>query len=320
MKRIGILTSGGDCPGMNAAIRSAVRTCIYKGLTPFGVRAGYKGLIEGDIFQMVNIDVANKIQSGGTFLRSARSMEFKTEAGQQKALANIEKHGIEGLIVIGGDGSLTGGNVLYSNYGVPVVGLPGSIDNDIYGTDLSIGVDTALNTIVNSIDMINDTASSHDRTFLIEVMGRNSGYLAVMSSITAGAEAVLIPEVAYDLEKMIEKIKKRYNDGKSRSIIIVAEGVGSAYDFGKTFQLIGGFDTRITVLGHLQRGGSPTHFDRLLASRMGMAAVNTLIGGESGVMMALQNTHIVSVPLSEVLSNKKQLDSGLLEIAEILSN
>jgi 6-phosphofructokinase 1 len=245
-------------------------------------------------------------------------MEFKTEEGQQKALANIEKHGIEGLVVMGGDGSLTGANILYSKYGIPVVGLPSSIDNDIYGTELSIGVDTALNTITNAIDMINDTASSHERTFLIEVMGRNCGYLAIMAAITSGAEAVLIPEVKYDLESIIDKIRLRYQQGKSRSVVIVAEGVGSAYDFGKAFALIGGFDTRVTVLGHLQRGGSPTHFDRYLASRMGVTAIQMLKDGKQGVMVGLNNNSIVDVPLSEVLSNKKKLNPELLKMLEVL--
>ncbi|MDR2884931.1 MAG: 6-phosphofructokinase [Deferribacteraceae bacterium] len=319
MKRIGILTSGGDCPGMNAAIRSVVRTCLYEGIVPFGIESGYKGLIEDKITQMTSKDVANTIQRGGTFLRSARSMEFKTEEGQKTALANLEKHGIEGLVVIGGDGSLTGANLLYTKYGVPVVGIPGSIDNDIYGTELSLGVDTALNTIVSSIDMINDTASSHDRTFLIEVMGRNCGYLALMAAVTAGAEAVIIPEIKYSLESIIDKIKRRYQEGKTRSIVLVAEGAGSAYDFGKAFALIGGFDTRITVLGHLQRGGSPTHFDRILGTRMGMYAVKHLQDGKYGVMMGLCNNAIVPMPLEEVLSNKKPLNTELLILADVMS-
>jgi 6-phosphofructokinase 1 len=318
MKRFGILTSGGDCPGMNAAVRSITRTALYKNCEPYAVYSGYKGLIDGNIAPLTSGDVANSIHRGGTFLRSARSQEFRTDEGQGKALENMNKFGLEGLIIIGGDGSLTGANILFKKYGIPVIGLPGSIDNDIYGTDMAIGVDTALNTIVRSIDMINDTASSHDRTFLIEVMGRNSGYLAITAAISVGAEAVLIPEVPYSLESIINKIKIRYQEGKSRSIVIVAEGAGSAYDFGKAFSLIGGFDTRITVLGHLQRGGSPTHFDRMLATRLGMEAVNQLIFGNVGVMLGLKDTKIVSTPLEEVLSVKKQLDQHLLDIVEIL--
>lgn len=320
MKNIAVLTSGGDCPGMNAAIRSVVRTALSKGIQVFGVEQGYKGLIEDRITPLGSKEVANTIQRGGTFLRSARSMEFKTVEGRKKAIDNLHKNGIEGLVVIGGDGSLTGAAKLHEESGVRVIGLPGSIDNDIYGTDVSIGVDTALNTIMRNIDMINDTASSHDRTFLIEVMGRNCGYLALMSAIASGAEAVLIPEIPYDLEKIIAKIKQRYEEGKSRSIVVVAEGVGSAYDFGKAFQLIGGFDTRITVLGHLQRGGSPTFFDRILATRMGTAAVEALINGETRMMTGLQKTKIELVPFEEVLTKKRPLDMRLLEIADMLSH
>jgi 6-phosphofructokinase 1 len=319
VKRIAVMTSGGDCPGMNAAIRSIVRTGIAEGLEVFGVEQGYKGLIEGRMERLESRDVSNMIQRGGTFLKSARSMEFKTEEGQKKAVAQLKKKGIEGLIVIGGDGSLTGAKILSEKYGVKVIGLPGSIDNDIYGTNISIGVDTALNTISNAIDMINETASSHDRTFLIEVMGRNCGYLALMSAIATGAEAVIIPEVDYHIENIINKIKERYEEGKSRSIIVVAEGAGNAYDFGKAFQLIGGFDTRITVLGHLQRGGSPTVFDRILATRMGAAAVEGIMNGKTGVMTALERSQITFIELDKVLGNKKKLDKKLLKIAEDLS-
>jgi len=319
MKRIALLTSGGDCPGMNGAIRSIVRTCLNMNIQPFGVEQGYKGLVENRIIPMDNKSVANIIQRGGTILRSARSEQFKTKEGRDIAVDVLKKNNIDGLIVIGGDGSLTGANILYKDYGINVVGLPGSIDNDIYGTDMSIGVDTALNTILKCIDTINDTASSHDRTFLIEVMGRNCGYLALMSAIAGGAEAVLIPEVPYDIEGIIKKIKKRYEEGKTRSIIVVAEGVGSAYDFGKVFGMIGGFDTRITVLGHIQRGGSPTIFDRILATRLGTAAVEALVSGKSGVMIGLQKTQIEQVPFEEVFGNKKKIDKKLLEIAEILS-
>lgn len=319
MKRIAVLTSGGDCPGMNAAIRSVVRTSLSLGIEVYGIEQGYKGLINNKIVKMDTKSVANIIQRGGTFLRSARCEEFKTEEGQKKGVDVLKMNKIDGLIVIGGDGSLTGAKVLHEKYKINVIGLPGSIDNDIYGTDMSIGVDTALNTIVNCIDMINDTASSHDRTFLIEVMGRNCGYLAIKSAIAGGAEAVLVPEMPYDIKSIIKKIQKRYEEGKTRSIIIVAEGVGSAYDFGKVFGMIGGFETRITILGHLQRGGSPTVFDRFLATRLGTAAVEELLAGNSGVMMGLNKTEIKPISLDEVLSNKKILDKKMLEIAEILS-
>jgi 6-phosphofructokinase 1 len=319
MNRIGVMTSGGDCPGMNAAIRSVVRTGIANGLEVFGIEQGYKGLIDGKIKLLESKDVANMISRGGTFLKSARCMEFKTPQGQQAAVQQLQMHGIEGLVVIGGDGSLTGARVLTEQYGIKAIGLPGSIDNDIYGTSISIGVDTALNTICRAVDMINETASSHDRTFLIEVMGRNCGYLALMSAIATGAEAVIIPEIKYNVESIINKIKVRYIEGKSRSIVIVAEGAGSAYDIGKAFQIIGGFDTRITVLGHLQRGGAPTVFDRTLATRLGSAAVKGLIEGRTNVMAGLGGREIIFTPLDEVLTKKRELDSTMIKIAEELS-
>lgn len=319
MKRIAVMTSGGDSPGMNAAIRSVVRTGLANGIEVFGIEQGYKGMIEDKMRLLSSKDVSNMVYRGGTFLRSARCMEFKTEDGQKLAVSNLEKNGIEGLVVIGGDGSLTGAKILAENYGVKVVGLPGSIDNDIHGTNTSIGVDTALNTIVHAIDTINDTASSHDRTFIIEVMGRHCGYLAVMSAIAGGAETALIPEVPYNLENIIAKIRKRYQEGKTRSVIILAEGVGSAYDFGKTLELMGGFETRITVLGHIQRGGSPTYFDRILATRMGDAAVKGLMNGKTSCMTALTGRDIELIPLSEIIGRKKQFDANLLKMAEDLS-
>lgn len=319
MKRIAVMTSGGDCPGMNAAIRSVVRTGIAADVEVYGIEQGYKGLIEGKLRNLESKDVANMIQRGGTFLKSARCPEFKTEAGQTQAIEQLEKFGIDGVVVIGGDGSLTGARVLHEKYGVKVVGVPGSIDNDIFGTSISIGVDTALNNIVHAVDMINETASSHDRTFIIEVMGRNCGYLALTSAIASGAEAAIVPEVPYNIEKLINMIKSRYVEGKSRSIIIVAEGAGSAYDIGKAFQLIGGFDTRITVLGHLQRGGAPTVFDRTLAARMGSAAVKGLLDGRTGVMTGLDRREIAYTDLDVVLSNKRDLDPTMLKIAEELS-
>jgi len=319
MKKIGVMTSGGDCPGMNACIRSVARTALAKGIKVMGIEQGYLGLIQDKIRPLGSIDVANTIHRGGTFLRSARCLEFKTEEGQKKALENMKKHGIDGLVVIGGDGSLTGAKILHDMYGVKVVGVPGSIDNDLAMTNMSIGVDTALNRIIYALDAINDTASSHDRTFLVEVMGRNCGYLAMMSAIASGAEAVLIPEIEYDLDGIIKKIKQRYNEGKTRSIIIVAEGVGSANDFGKTIQLMGGFDTRIIVLGHIQRGGSPTVFDRILATRMGDAAVNALLDGESGVMTSLDRRDITVVKLDDVLGKRRNLDEKIMQIAENLS-
>ncbi|WP_022850167.1 6-phosphofructokinase [Limisalsivibrio acetivorans] len=320
MKRIAVMTSGGDSPGMNAAIRSVVRTGIANDIEVFGIEQGYKGIIQDKMRLLESKDVSNTIYRGGTFLRSARCLEFKTKEGREKGVQNLKKHDIEALVVIGGDGSLTGAKVLEDEYGYKVIGIPGSIDNDIYGTNISIGVDTALNNIIHAIDTINDTASSHDRTFMVEVMGRNCGYLALTAAIAGGAEAALIPEIPFDLESILEKIRKRYEEGKTRSIILIAEGVGSAHDFGKTLQMMGGFDTRIMVLGHLQRGGSPTVFDRMLATRMGAAAVEGLMEGKTGVMTALVNKNIEFIPFEEVLGNTRQLDERLMKIAEDLSH
>lgn len=318
IKKLAVMTSGGDCPGMNAAVRAITRTACSKGIEIYGIEQGYKGMIEDKFIKFSGNNVANTIHRGGTILRSARSKEFRTDEGQQQAAANLAKHEIDGLIVIGGDGSLTGANVLRKKYNIHVIGLPGSIDNDIYGTDMSIGVDTALNNIINCVDIINDTASSHDRTFIIEVMGRNSGYLALKSAIAIGAEAALIPEVPYNLESIIEMIKIRYEEGKTRSIIMVAEGVGSAYDFGKVLSLMGGFDTRIMVLGHIQRGGSPTVFDRILATEMGTVAVEAILNGQDGYMTGLQENKIVLVELDAVLNNKKELDKELIRLFDII--
>ena len=252
-------------------------------------------------------------------MQTARSQEFRTEEGQKKAVANLEKHGIEGLVVIGGDGSLSGAKVLDEKFGIKSVGIPGSIDNDIYGTDVSLGADTALNVIMDSVDMINNTASSHGRTFVIEVMGRHCGYLAVMAGIATGADAVIIPEVKPDLESIAEKFKKRAVDGKTRNILIVAEGAGSAYDFGKKLQEAGTFDARITVLGHIQRGGFPSYFDRVLGSRMGVAAVDRLKSGRTAVMTGLQGNKIEFVSYEEVFSKKHELNNNIIKLLDILA-
>lgn len=319
MKKIGIMTSGGDSPGMNSAIRAAVRAALNYGITPYGILSGYKGMIEGSIFELKHSDVSNIIGRGGTILQTARSQEFRTEEGQKKAVSNLEKYGIEGLVVIGGDGSLSGAKVLDEKYGIKSVGIPGSIDNDIYGTDVSLGVDTALNVIMDSIDMINNTASSHGRTFVIEVMGRHCGYLAVMAGIATGADAVIIPEVKPDLAGIAEKFKKRALDGKTRNILIVAEGAGSAYDFGKKLQEAGTFDARITVLGHVQRGGFPSYFDRVLGSRMGAAAVEGLKNGKTAVMTGLQGNKIEFVPYEEVFSKKHELNTNIIKLLDDLA-
>lgn len=319
MKNIGIITSGGDSPGMNGAIRAVVRTALYHGVKPYGILSGYKGMIEGNIFELKHADVSNIISSGGTILQTARSLEFKTEEGQKKAVANLEKHNIDALVVIGGDGSLTGAKVLYDKYGIPSIGIPGSIDNDIYGTDVSLGVDSALNVIMDSVDMINNTASSHGRTFIIEVMGRHCGYLAVMSGIATGADAVIIPEVEPDLDDIIEKFKRRAIEGKNRNILIVAEGAGSAYDFGKKLHEAGTFDSRITILGHIQRGAFPSYFDRVLGSRMGAAAIEGLLDGKSAVMTGLNGNKIDFVPYDDVFSKKHIMNENVVKLLEQLS-
>lgn len=319
MKKIGIMTSGGDSPGMNGAIRAAVRAALNYDITPYGILSGYKGMMDGSIFELKHSDVSNIIGRGGTILQTARSQEFKTEEGQKKAVANLEKYGIEGLVVIGGDGSLSGAKVLDEKFGIKSVGIPGSIDNDIYGTDVSLGVDTALNVIMDSVDMINNTASSHGRTFVIEVMGRRCGYLAVMAGIATGADAVIIPEVEPDLESIAAKFKKRALDGKTRNILIVAEGAGSAYEYGKKLQEAGTFDARITILGHVQRGGFPSYFDRVLGSRMGAAAVIGLKSGKTSVMTGLQGNKIEFVPYEEVFSKKHELNNNIVKLLDDLA-
>lgn len=318
MKKIGVLTSGGDCSGMNAAVRGVVQAAGERGIEVVGFIQGYQGLIENNHRALDASAVEGIVQRGGTFLRSARSMEFKSDWGQKTSLENIGKDGVEGMVVIGGDGSLKGAQVL-ADLGVPVVGIPASIDNDIYGTDMSIGVDTALNNIAHAVDTLRDTASSHDRAFIVEVMGRSSGYLAFTAAQACAAEAVIIPEVPYDLEVIGNRLLESKKRGKTNSIVIVAEGAGSSFAVEMKLKSIAGFETRITVLGHLQRGGDPTVFDRLLAGRLGASAVKALVGGERGVMVGLIKNEIVATPLTEVFANRKVLDEKHLAIARVLS-
>ncbi len=317
MKNIAVMTSGGDSPGMNCAIRSVVRTSLNLGLEVYGIESGYKGLIEDNIRLMKHADVSNIISRGGTILHTARSKEFMTDEGKKKAADNLKKRDIEGLIVIGGDGSLTGAKALEDGFGIKTAGIPGSIDNDLYGTDLSLGVDTALNVITSCVDMLNDTASSHGRTFIIEVMGRHCGYLAVMSAIATGADAVVIPERKPDIHKIVASFKKRVLEGKTRNILIVAEGAGSAYDY-EGMMKDAGLEARISVLGHIQRGGAPSCFDRNLGSRMGKMAVESLIEGHSGFMVALRGNEMIKVPYEEVFSQKKLIKESTLELLERL--
>jgi 6-phosphofructokinase 1 len=317
MKRIGVITSGGDASGMNAAIRAVARTAIDKGCEVYGFLKGYAGVIGKRYEVMDSRSVSGIIQRGGTILRSARCGEFKTEEGQGVAVSNLRELGIEGMVVIGGDGSLRGANIL-AKKGIPVIGIPASIDNDIFGTDMSIGADTALNVIVDAVDMIKDTASSHDRAFIVEVMGRNCGYLAAIAAIACGAEVAIIPEVRYDLERIAARLHARYMEGRTNSIVLVAEGAASAYEIDKQLRGRIGYETRITVLGHLQRGGSPTVFDRILASRLGRCAVEYLLQGESGKMVGQIKNRIVLTDLDEVLGTCKMVDLEMIELTDIL--
>lgn len=317
IKRIGVLTSGGDAPGMNSAIRAIVRFGISKGIEIIGIERGYQGLIEGEFKVLSRDDVSEIVQKGGTILRTARSEEFKEEEGQKEAIENIEKHGIDGLIVIGGEGSLKGAYALFKK-GVNVVGIPGSIDNDIWGTDFSIGFDTACNNVIDAINKIRDTAAAHERTFVIEVMGRECGFIAFTSGLVSGADIILIPEVPIDFPYITEKLKERQKRKKKHNIIVVAEGVGSAYFIGKQIEDRLGISTRIVVLGHIQRGGSPSVFDRNIATFMGVEAVRRLLDGESGVMIGWQNNSPVPVSLEEVAKHKKRVPPELYWEVECL--
>ncbi|HHY87931.1 MAG TPA: 6-phosphofructokinase [Chloroflexi bacterium] len=321
MRRIAVLTSGGDAPGMNAAIRAVVRTGISKGWDVFGVRGGYQGLIDGRLTPLGARDVGGIIQRGGTILGSARSAEFRTEAGQIKAIRSLNEFGIDGLVVIGGNGSQTGSYALHQ-HGFPVVGIASTIDNDLYGSDITIGVDTALNIALEAIDRLKITASSHQRAFLIEVMGRNCGYLALMSALAGGAEAAVIPEMEIPPEEVAETLQQAYQRGKAHAIVVVAEGAkNNAEKLNEYFQQHRerlGFDLRVTILGHIQRGGNPGAFDRILASRLGAGAVEALARGEFGVLVGQIDGDITTTPLSEVVSNKKTVDMDLVKLAQIL--
>ncbi|QQE73540.1 6-phosphofructokinase [Brevibacillus composti] len=318
MQKIAVLTSGGDAPGMNAAVRAAVRRAAYYGIQMYGVYHGYEGLMYGDIQEMTLGSVGDIIHRGGTILYSARSEEFKTETGQQKAIDQLNRRGIEGLIVIGGDGSFRGAQKI-SEKGIRTIGVPGTIDNDIPCTDFTIGFDTALNTVVDAIDKIRDTATSHERTYIIEVMGRDAGDLALWAGLAAGAESILIPEVDNDMRDIVERLEAGHRRGKKHTIIIVAEGVGSASHYAEEIKKLTGLETRVTVLGHIQRGGSPTAFDRMLASRMGAAAVDLLLEGKRDRMVGIRNNEIVDVDFQEALSQKHHLDLSIYQLARTLS-
>lgn len=321
MKKVAVMTSGGDCPGMNAAIRAVVRTGLHYGIEVYGIRQGYAGLLSGDLNKLTSFEVSGILQRGGTILQTARTEEFKTPAGQAKGLRRLNEQQIEGLIVIGGDGSLRGALALHRQ-GFPVVGVPASIDNDLDGTNMSIGVDTALNTILDSLDRIRDTASSHTRAFVIEVMGRNCGYLATISGILGGAEVVSVPEGELKMEEIAEALADAYKRGKSHAIAVIAEGVSykttDLVDFLRSKSEVG-FDIRLTILGHIQRGGGPSAFDRLLATRMGVKALEVLREGQSGVMTALDDRDIETVEIEKAIAQTRPINPKYFELAHILS-
>jgi 6-phosphofructokinase 1 len=320
IRTIGVMTSGGDAPGMNPGIRAVVRAGLANGLRVYGIEDGYEGMLHGKFREMGARDVGGILQRGGTILRTARSMEFKTPEGQRKAIRELNNVGIDAVVILGGDGSLAGGYKL-SQQGVAVVGIPASIDNDMYGTDMCIGVDTALNTIVDAIDKLRDTAASHNRAFLVETMGRACGYLALQAGIVCGAEMVLVPEYETPFEEVVQAVEEAYKRGKTHAIIVVAEGAAMNANQieAKLIEMDLGFDTRVTVLGHVQRGGKPSAFDRSLSTRLGYKAIEFLMNGQVGVMTGLDGREIVPVPLNDVISKPKTLNADQLKMAKILA-
>ncbi|WP_072543438.1 6-phosphofructokinase [Bacteroides mediterraneensis] len=322
IKCIGILTSGGDAPGMNAAIRAVTRSAIYNGLKVKGIYRGYKGLITGEIKEFKTENVSNIIQLGGTILKTARCQEFRTPEGRQIAYETMQREGIDALIIIGGDGSLTGARLLAQEFDVPCIGLPGTIDNDLFGTDTTIGYDTALNTILDAVDKIRDTATSHERLFFVEVMGRDAGFLALNGAIAAGAEAAIIPEFNTEVDQLEEFINNGFRKSKSSSIVLVAESeiTGGAMHYAERVKNeYPQYDVRVTILGHLQRGGRPTAHDRIIASRMGVASIQALMEGQRNVMIGIENDQIVYVPFTKAIKNDKPIDRELVNVLHELS-
>lgn len=319
--KIGVLCSGGDSPGMNACIRAVVRTGLYHGLEVYGIMRGYAGMIEDDIFKMESRSVANIIQRGGTILKTARCAEFREPAGRQKAYNNLKKRGIDGLVILGGDGSFRGAQIFSNEFDIPCVGLPGTIDKDIAGTDFTIGFDTAVNTAVEAIDKIRDTADAHDRLFIIEVMGRDAGYIALHSGIATGAENILIPEKKTDTESIIEALEEKEKRKKLVNLIVVAEGdqFGGVQLANIIKERLPHLETRIAILGHIQRGGSPTCFDRVIASRMGYAAVECLIEGRFDVFVGIVNNRMNYTPLNEAVKKKQRISDEWMKIVKILA-
>lgn len=319
MQRIGVLTSGGDAAGMNPCIRAVVRKAIYHGLEVIGIRRGYSGFIEADMHPMNLGSVADIISRGGTVLHSARSEGFKTKEGRIRVMENVQRFGIQGLVVIGGDGSFAGSRVLHQEYGLPIICVPATIDNDISGTDYSIGFDTAINNVVEAINKIRDTATSHERTFVIEVMGRDSGSIALAAGLAGGAESILIPEIPFNIDDICRKLLSGIKRGKLHSIIMVAEGAASGIEIGNKIKEKIGLDTKVTILGHLQRGGTPTSFDRILASRLGAKAVELLMTGDTNKMVGIRSNKIIAVDLDEVIGKHCPIDQEMYELAKILS-
>jgi len=322
IKKIGVLTSGGDAPGMNAAIRAAVRTAVTDGLEVVGIHRGYSGLLDEDFTDMDYSSVGGIMERGGTILRSSRCEEFRLEEGRAKAADILKKHGIDGLVVIGGEGSLSGAKLLMEEQGIPVVGLPGTIDNDLNGTDTTIGYDTALNTIMQSMDKIRDTATSHERLFFVEVMGRNCGYLALNSAIASGAEAAIIPEISIEKDQLAELIEQGFRKSKSSSMVLVTESevTGGAIKLAERVKTeYPQYDVRVSILGHLQRGGSPTAQDRILASRMGIAAIQALQENQRNVMIGIRENEIDYIPFKRAIKKERAISEELLEVLRISS-
>jgi len=322
IERIGVFTSGGDAPGMNAAIRAVVRTGIWEGMDVYGIYRGYEGLIDDQIQQLQSHSVSNIIQRGGTILKTARSQRFLTPEGRQKAYENILKHNIDALVAIGGNGTFTGAAEFIREFDIPIVGLPGTIDNDLYGTDYTIGFDTAVNTVIQAADKIRDTAASHDRLFFIQVMGRDSGYIALWSGVAVGAEFILVPETKTYIDNLTRLLKHDIRKNKTSGIAIVAEGddAGSAEEIAaRVKQQLPDLDTRVTILGHIQRGGSPTAWDRMLASILGYSAVRALKEGQKGVMVGLINKQVVFTPFEEAIKSRKGIILDLLEMSRVLA-
>ena len=315
---IGVLTSGGDSPGMNATTRAVVRTALFEGAEVWGIHNGYRGILDGEMFKMERKDVGDIIQRGGTFLGTARCHRFMTPEGRAEAYERLKEKGIEGLVIIGGDGSLRGASLLSEEHGIPIVGLPGTIDNDVWGTDYTIGSDTAANTIIDAINKLRDTASAHRRVIVLEVMGRNSGWLALVSGISGGAEYIIVPEEEYDLAQITEDLMAAYEKGKRYILIVVAEGAAKGQDVCDYVAQHTDIETRVSVLGHIQRGGSPTVIDRVRASQLGEQAALALISGLSGVVFGYSKGHVVSVNLYDAVNNKKKLDPDYLHLAKVL--